>query len=124
MKVVSGLELSDNFICQYPEFASSFVKYFAPASFPRMTSTEGKCIFSAPKIKFLGNEASANGIEADPDKITAILNLPAPSNVHDVSIFLGMVNHMGKFAEHLADRTKSLSDLVQKESQWIWGPPQ
>ena len=67
---------------------------------------------------------SANGIEADPDKITAIVNLPAPSNVHDVRIFLGMVNHMGKFAEHLADKTKPLRDLMQKESQWIWGPPQ
>ena len=83
-----------------------------------------KCIFSAPKIKILGNVVSANGIEADPDKITAIVNLPAPSNVHDVRIFLGMVNHMGKFAEHLADKTKPLRDLMQKESQWIWGSPQ
>ena len=70
-----------------------------------------KCIFSAPKIKFLGNVVSAN--------------LPAPSNnVHDVRIFLGMVNHMGKFAEHLADKTKPLRDLMQKGSQWIWAPPQ
>ena len=89
-----------------------------------VTLNVNKCIFSAPRIKFLGNVVSANGIEADPDKITAIVNLPAPSNVHDVRIFLGMVNHMDKFPEHLADKTKPLRDLVQKESQWIWGPPQ
>ena len=36
-------------------------------------------------------------------------------------VFLGMVNQMGKFAEHFA---KPLCDLMQKESQWIWGSPQ
>ena len=38
MKVVSGLELSASFICQNPEFASRLVKYFAPASFPKVRS--------------------------------------------------------------------------------------
>ena len=83
-----------------------------------------KCIFSAPKIKILGNVVSANGIEADPEKTTAIVNLPAPSNIHEVRTFLGMVNHVGKFADHLTDNTKPLRDLMQKESQRIWGPPQ
>ena len=30
------------FICQNPEFASSLVKYFAPANFPKVRSTEGR----------------------------------------------------------------------------------
>ena len=42
-----------------------------------VTFNVDKCIFSAPKLKLLGNVVSANGIEADPDKITAIINLPA-----------------------------------------------
>ena len=29
----------------------------------------GKCIFSVPKIKFLGNVVSASGNEIDPDKV-------------------------------------------------------
>ena len=67
-----------------------------------VTLNVDKCTFSAPKIKLLENVVSANGIEADPDKITAIVNFPAPSNVHDVLIFLGMVNHMGKFVRALS----------------------
>ena len=83
-----------------------------------------KYTFQVSKIKFLGNVVSANGIEVDPDKVAAVVNLPAPKNVQDVRVFLGMVNHLSKFAEHLADKTKPIRDLMQKDSQWVWGTPQ
>jgi len=50
--------------------------------------------------------------------------LDMSENVHEVRVFLGMVNHLGKFAEHLADKTKPIPDLMQKDHQWVWGPPQ
>ena len=34
-----------------------------------------------------------------------------------------MVNHMGKYAEHLADRTKLLCGVMQKENQMGLGTP-
>ena len=49
--------------------------------------------------------------------------LPAPKNVHEVRVFLGMVNHLSKFAEYLADKTEPIRDLMQKDSQWVWGTP-
>ena len=52
------------------------------------------------------------------------MNMPAPHSVHEARSFLGMVNHLGKFAEHLADKTKPIRDLTQKNNQWIWGPSQ
>ena len=82
-----------------------------------------KCTFRVPKIKFQGNTFSANGIEVDPEKVAAVVNLPAPKNVHEVLVFLGMVNHMGKFADHLGDKTKPIRDLRQRDHQWVWGPP-
>ena len=60
----------------------------------------------------------------DPDKVAAIVNLPAPKNVHEVRVFLGMVNHLSKFADHLVEKTKPIRDLMQKDSQWVWGTPQ
>lgn len=71
-----------------------------------VTLTVDKFTFSILKIKFLGNVVSADSIEVDPDKVAAVVNLPASKNVHEVHVFLGMVNHMGKFADHLADKTK------------------
>ena len=89
-----------------------------------VTLNNDKCTFRVPKIKFLGNVVSANGIEVDPDKVAAVVNLPASKNVHEIRVFLGMVNHQSKFAEHLADKTKLIRDLMQKDSQWVWGTPQ
>ena len=43
-----------------------------------------KCTFRVPKIKFLGN-VSTNGIEVDPDKVAAVVNLHAPKNVHEIN---------------------------------------
>ena len=63
-------------------------------------------------------------MKADPDKVTAIQKFVAPQNVGDVRRFLVMVNQMGKFTPNLAERTKPLRDLLQKDSDWTWGPPQ
>ena len=40
-KVVSGWEFLDKEICQNPLFASSLLKYFAPASCANISSTLG-----------------------------------------------------------------------------------
>ena len=44
-----------------------------------VTLNSDKCIFSVIKIVFLGHVISANGIEADPEKIAAITNLSPPT---------------------------------------------
>ena len=57
-------------------------------------------------IKFLGNSVSANVIEMDPDKVAAVVKLHAPKDCHEVCLLLGMVNHLSKFVDYLADKTK------------------
>ena len=39
------------------------------------------------------------------------------------SLFLGMVNHLSKFVDYLADKTKPVWDLMQKDSQWVSRTP-
>ena len=67
-----------------------------------------KCEFSKSEVKVLGNIVSANGISPDPEKIEAIVNLPAPKTIREVRSFLGMVNQLSKFTEHLADKTEMI----------------
>ena len=67
---------------------------------------------------------SAEGVQADAMKLEAIFKMAAPDNVGEVQRFLGMVNQLGKFCDHLADKTKTLSDLLKIENEWIWGPTQ
>ena len=73
-----------------------------------------KCEFSNLEVKVLGNIVSANGISPDPEKIEAIVNLPAPKNISEVRSLLGTLNQLSEFTEHLADKTKSLRDLLCK----------
>ena len=80
-----------------------------------------KCEFSKTTVKVLDNVVSSEGIIPDPDKIEAIVNLPAPKNVSEVRSFLGMINQLSKFTDHLADKTKPLRDLLSKKNSWSWG---
>ena len=84
-----------------------------------MTLNE-KCEFGVKQVKFLGHKISAQGIEADPDKIKAILNMPEPQNIEGVRRFMGMVNYVGKFSPHLPTLTKPLRDLLKNDCTWTW----
>ena len=76
------------------------------------------------RVKFLGHVISSSGIEADPEKLQAVADLQPPQNVQEVRRFLGMVNQLSKFSDHLADKTKSIRDLLHKGNQWTWGSEQ
>jgi hypothetical protein len=83
-----------------------------------------KCEFSKKEVKFAGCILNEEGIKSDPDKIESIRDMDAPQNVGDVRRFLGMVNQLGKFINHLAEKTKPIRDLLSKNNQFLWGPAQ
>ena len=83
-----------------------------------------KCKFSVDSVKFLGHMISKEGIQMDPEKVQAISNFPRPTNISELRWFLGMVNHVEKFATHMADTTKPLRDLMKKETECNWDEPQ
>ena len=89
-----------------------------------LTINKEKCFFSLPEVKFLGQVIDSEGIRPDPDKVSAIRQVPEPTNMGDVRRFLGMVNQLSKFSPNLAERTQPLRDLLSKRNMWIWGEPQ
>ena len=82
-----------------------------------------KCVFGTKQVKILGHVISSNGIEVDQDNVKATADLPAPTNVQEVRMFLGMVNQLSKFSDHLADKTKSIREPLLKGNQWTWETP-
>ena len=89
----------------------------------KITLNKVKCEFSESKVKVLDHSASSEGITSDPEKIEAMRNLANPRNVAKVRRFLGMINHVSQFADHLASKTKLLRELL-KNNTWVWGQPQ
>ena len=53
---------------------------------------KSKCQFNMKEICFLGHKISERGIEADPRKVTAIINMPNPKSVKELQRFLGITN--------------------------------
>ena len=83
-----------------------------------------KCEFSKSSLKYLGHIVSSEGIKADPDKISAIKNMSAPTDVSGVRRLLGMVNQLAKFLPNLADMTSSLRELLFKKNSFCWSEMQ
>ncbi|UYV76107.1 hypothetical protein LAZ67_13002539 [Cordylochernes scorpioides] len=62
----------------------------------KVTLNKAKCVFGVPRINFLGHILDEDGIRPDPAKIEAVARMPAPTDVHGVRRFLGMVNPLGR----------------------------
>ena len=56
-----------------------------------------KCTFGVTSGKLLGYMVSERGIEVDPDKIRAILDMPAPSTEREIRDFLGRLQYISRF---------------------------
>ena len=44
-----------------------------------------------------------------------------PQNVSEVRRFLGMVNQLGKFVPHMAEKTEPIRDLLSTKNDFVWG---
>lgn len=69
---------------------------------------------------YIGHRLTADGLKADPEKVRAIVEMPAPTDVKAVQRLIGMVNYLAKFCPHLSDQCKVLRDLTHKDSEWDW----
>ncbi|UYV64585.1 K02A2.6-like [Cordylochernes scorpioides] len=61
-----------------------------------------------------------DGIRPDPAKIEAVAKMPAPTDVHGVRRFLGMVNHLGRFVENISEIVAPLNQLLVKSKDFVW----
>ena len=83
-----------------------------------------KCAFLKDQVKFLGHVVDKDGTRADPEKISAIVNMKTPSNITELRRLLGMANQLGKFSPNIAKITQPLRSLLNKNCSWHWDLPQ
>ena len=57
---------------------------------------------------------SERGIEVDPDKIRAILDMPAPRIKKEVRGFLGRLQYISRFIARLTDICEPIFRLLRK----------
>ena len=63
---------------------------------------------------------SRDGLKPDPDKVTAIKNMPKPTTKPEVLTLLGFVNYLSKFLPKLSDVSAPLRELTTDQSKFTW----
>ena len=86
----------------------------------RLRLNPKKCTFGVTSGKLLGYMVSDRGIEADPDKIRAILGMPAPRTKRDIKGFLGRLQYISRFIARLSDICEPIFRLLRKSQPTIW----
>ena len=76
--------------------------------------------FKIPKVKYVGNYVSGEGLTPDSEKIDAIINMPTPTDKASLLRFLGMVKYLSKFMPNESSITAPLRALLKEDSVWQW----
>ncbi|KAK1662864.1 hypothetical protein QYE76_051023 [Lolium multiflorum] len=79
-----------------------------------------KCVFGVPAGKLLGFIVSHRGIEVNPEKIKAILNIKRPTCLKDVQRLTGCVAAISRFVSRLGEKALPLYKLLKKTDKFVW----
>ena len=85
-----------------------------------LTLNDEKCLFDQNKLTFFDLVFSSDGISADPAKVSAIKNAPAPRCAKDIRSFLGMATYCAKFIPNFSNLTEPLRKLTVKNAHFRW----
>ena len=83
-----------------------------------MKLNPSKCAFGVSSGKFLGFLVSHRGIEANPDKIQAILDMKPPQNVKEVQSLTKRVVALNRFVFKATDKCLPFFRVLKKAFKW------
>ncbi|XP_074327716.1 putative mitochondrial protein AtMg00860 [Apium graveolens] len=86
----------------------------------KMMLNHTKCAFGAGSGNFLGHMVSKRGIEANPDKIKAILDMEPPCSIKDVQKLSGRITALGRFISKSGDKCLPLFKTLRKVKNFKW----
>ena len=83
-----------------------------------MKMNPSKCAFRVSSGKFLGFMVSHREIEANPDKIQAILDMKPAQSIKEVQSLIGRVVALNKFVSKVTDKCLPFFKVLKKAFQW------
>ena len=73
-----------------------------------------KCVFGVPRGMLLGFVVSERGIEANPEKISAITRMGPIQNIKGVQQIIGCLAALSRFISRLANEDSPFIDSLRK----------
>ncbi|XP_075524547.1 uncharacterized protein LOC142556948 [Primulina tabacum] len=80
----------------------------------------GKCVFGVRSGKFLGFLVTDRGIEVNPEKIKAIMDMPSPQSVRDVQKLTGRIAFLSRLIARSAHRSYPFFQVLRKAQKFGW----
>ena len=81
-----------------------------------MKLNPAKCAFRVSAEKLLGFIVNNRGIEANPDKIKAVLDMPSPSSIKEVQRLTGRIATLSRFVSRASDKCQPFFQILKKLS--------
>jgi hypothetical protein len=97
-------------------------KTFASLPECRWNLNPNKCVFGVPSRKLLGFIISHRGIEGNPEKISAITKMKAPTCIKDVQKLTGCMAALNRFISKLGERGLPFFKLLKHQEKFVWTP--
>ncbi len=79
-----------------------------------------KCVFGVSSGKLLGFIVSKRGIEVDPNKAKAIMEIPPPSNIKELRGLIGRLQFIRRLISQYSQRCKSFYELLKGGAKFEW----
>ncbi|XP_031099667.1 uncharacterized protein LOC116003866 [Ipomoea triloba] len=86
----------------------------------RLRLNPKKCTFAVQTGKFLGYMMTRRGIEPNPAKIQAILDMQPPTSIREVQQLTGRLAALSRFLSKLADRAHPFFKILKKTNGFTW----
>jgi hypothetical protein len=102
-------------------YISDLAETFTNMREARLKLNTEKCVFGVTRGKVLGCLVSMKDIEADPDKIKAILQMQPPSNRKEIQKLTGRVAALYRFIAKLVERNLPFFTVLRGSAKMEWG---
>ena len=79
-----------------------------------------KCVFGVASGKFLGFMVNHRGIEANPKKIQALVDMRSPSKVKEVQSLTERVAALSRFISRAIDKCLPFFDSLKDNKRFLW----
>lgn len=79
-----------------------------------------KCRFLEKSVPYLGHILSNGKVFPNPEKVRAIVDAPAPTNLQQLQSYLGLLNYYNRFLPNLSSYLKDFYSLLKKNTDFVW----
>ncbi|XP_072058156.1 uncharacterized protein [Arachis hypogaea] len=111
--MVAKTKVGENHISDLTEIFGQIRQY-------NMRLNPEKCAFAVQGGKFLGFLLTRRGIEANPDKCRAVLDMASPKTVKEVQRLTGRLAALSRFVPCLASTSIPFFQTIKKKNKFEW----